>query len=296
MKIITKKAYAKINLALDVVGVQENGYHLVKMIMQTVDLHDELKISLEEAADVREIIVRTDHAELPTDDSNLIYKAAIRFMERYELFGKVTVDLQKHIPIAAGMAGGSTDAAATLLGLNALYDLQISKKELCDIGVKIGADVPYCIMGGTMLAEGIGEILSDIPAPPKATLLIAKPEFGVSTQYVYRQLDKEGIDKHPDVDGMIQSMKEKDLEGICKKLGNVLENVTEKENPQIKELKDMMMEFGAMGSLMSGSGPTVFGIFEHLEQAEIAFAAIRESGLAKDVMISSFYNETAENR
>lgn len=286
---VTKKAHAKINLALDVIGRKENGYHLVRMIMQTVELHDELTFSLEPSED-REIVVKTNHMELPTDDGNLIYKAALRLMESYGLSGKITVDLKKNIPIAAGMAGGSTDAAATLHALNELYGLQLTKEQLCEIGVKIGADVPYCIMGGTMLAEEIGEKLSPLPAPPKAVLLIAKPEFGVSTQYVYQQIDKEGIEKHPDVDGMIQALQEQNLQGICERLGNVLENVTEKEKPEIAELKSMMREYGAMGSLMSGSGPTVFGIFTHLEQAEIAFSAIKESGIAKDVILSSFYN------
>lgn len=287
---ITRNAYAKINLALDVVGRKENGYHLVKMIMQTVNLYDELTFSLEESKEERNIVVLTNQAELPTDNNNLIYKAAIRMMEQYDLYGKLTVNLKKHIPIAAGMAGGSTDAAATIHAVNELFHLGLGVEKLCELGVKIGADVPYCIMGGTMLAEGIGEELSVLPAPPQATLLIAKPEFGVSTQYVYKQIDREGIEVHPDVDGMIEAMRLQSLSGICERLGNVLENVTEKENPSIAELKKMMLEYGAMGSLMSGSGPTVFGIFEHLEQAEVAFSAIRESGLAKDVIISSFHN------
>lgn len=289
-----RKAYAKINLALDVVGRKENGYHLVKMIMQTVDLCDELSfldVTGEEDAPVIQVV--TDKAELGDMKDNLIYKAAGLLRDTYEVNQKVRIHLKKQIPIAAGMAGGSTDAAATLLGLNELWNLGLGKEELCRLGVKIGADVPYCIMGGTALAEGIGEELTPLPAPPKAVLLIAKPEFGVSTQYVYQHIDKEGIEVHPDVDGMIQALEQGDLQGICSRLGNVLEQVTKKEHPQIGMIKALMNRFGAKGSLMSGSGPTVFGIFEQNAMAEEAFCAISEAGLAREIYISGFHNEAS---
>ena len=291
---VKRKAYAKINLALDVVGRKENGYHLVKMIMQTVDLCDELSfldVTGEEDAPVIQVV--TDKAELGDMKDNLIYKAAGLLRDTDEVNQKVRIHLKKQIPIAAGMAGGSTDAAATLLGLNELWNLGLGKEELCRLGVRIGADVPYCIMGGTALAEGIGEELTPLPAPPKAVLLIAKPEFGVSTQYVYQHIDKEGIEVHPDVDGMIQALEQGDLQGICSRLGNVLEQVTKKEHPQIGMIKALMNRFGAKGSLMSGSGPTVFGIFEQNAMAEEAFCAISEAGLAREIYISGFHNEAS---
>lgn len=287
---ISRKAYGKINLALDVVGRKENGYHLVKMIMQAVNLHDELVFSEVDSEEDPAITITTDHGELPTDENNLIYKSAHLLAQTYGVKKKVSIHLKKNIPIAAGMAGGSTDAAATLLGLNELWDLKLSEQTLRELGVKIGADVPYCIMGGTALAEGIGEELTPLPAPKEAILLIAKPEFGVSTKYVYEHIDKEGVEKHPDVDGMIEALKDGSLDGICSRLGNVLEAVTEKEHPQIKQIKDIMNISGAKGSLMSGSGPTVFGIFEHREAAEMAFSAIFEAGLAKQIYISAFQN------
>ncbi len=288
---LTRKAYGKINLALDVVGRKENGYHLVRMIMQAVDVHDELRFKDHADCNAPQIVIKTEREELPTDESNLIYKAARLLADTFHVEKKVVIELDKHIPIAAGMAGGSSDAAATLLGLNELWKLGLSEKELCELGVKIGADVPYCIMGGTALAEGIGEELSRLPAPPQAVLAIAKPEFGVSTKYVYEHIDREGIEKHPDIDGMMEALKEKDLAGICNRLSNVLENVTEKEHPEIGKIKNIMLHMGAKGSLMSGSGPTVFGIFETRDGAEAALAAIEEAGLAKELRVSAFYNE-----
>lgn len=279
------KAYAKINLGLDVVGKLDNGYHEVKMVMQTVGICDVLSF---EKADVG-ITLTTDSGELPTDENNLIYKAAKLMFETYGIPGGIRIHLQKSIPIAAGMAGGSTDAAATMKGINRLFDLGCSLRELMELGVKIGADVPYCVMGGTALAEGIGEILTPLPPAPECFLLVAKPDINVSTKYVYEHLDAEGVTVHPDIDGMVQAIEEGSLQGILNRMGNVLENVTVKAHPVIDELKERMRELGAVGSMMSGSGPTVFGIFLEEAKAQEACDRIKEEHLAKQLFVTEFY-------
>ena len=279
-----RKAYAKINLGLDVVRRLENGYHEVRMIMQTVGICDVL--TLEKTAEG--IFVTTDNGELPTDENNLIYKAARMMKEKYQIDQGVRIHLEKHIPIAAGMAGGSTDAAGTFIGMNELFACGATEEELRELGVKVGADVPYCIMGGTALAEGIGEILSKLPSPPQCYLLIAKPDINVSTKYVYEHLDAEGVEVHPDIDGMIGALKENDLNGIVNRLGNVLENVTVKKYPVIQQIKDIMLENGAQGSLMSGSGPTVFGIYTKEETANATLKVLEEKQLAKQLFVTGF--------
>ena len=284
MEKCVKKAYAKINLGLDVIGRLPNGYHEVKMIMQTVGIYDVL--TLEKIPEG--IVVTTDNGELPTDENNLIYKSAKIMMEKYHLPGGVRIHLEKNIPIAAGMAGGSTDAAATFIGMNELFEIGADEEELREHGVKVGADVPYCIMGGTALAEGIGEILSPLPAPKDCHLLIAKPDINVSTKYVYEHLDAEGVEKHPDIDGMVEALKQGTLKGIVERLGNVLETVTVKRYPIIQEIKEIMLENGADGSLMSGSGPTVFGIFTEKGKAESALKKLREKELAKQLFVTGF--------
>ncbi len=310
MQTITRKAYAKINLALDVVRRLENGYHEVRMIMQTVDLYDELTfqkteggitLTVEMGSHSRENAAWTEangqsalqadsqNGFVPADQSNLIYKAAKLLLDTAGVTGGVSVHLKKNIPVAAGMAGGSTDAAAALLGLNELYQLQYTEEELKAIGVKIGADVPYCIQGGTALAEGIGEILSPLPAPPAAHLLIAKPDIDVSTAFVYRNLRLETVTEHPDIDGMIAALERHDLKGITDRLGNVLETVTVPAYPVIAQIREMMRGHGAMGTLMSGSGPTVFGIFEREADAEGAARAMRIKGLASQIFVTDFW-------
>ncbi|MBR4084172.1 MAG: 4-(cytidine 5'-diphospho)-2-C-methyl-D-erythritol kinase [Lachnospiraceae bacterium] len=284
MESCIKKAYAKINLGLDVIGVLPNGYHEVKMIMQTIGLYDVL--TLEKIP--QGIVVTTDNGELPTDENNLIYKSAKLMIEKYRLPGGVRIHLEKNIPIAAGMAGGSTDAAATFIGMNELFEVGADEGALRELSVKIGADVPYCILGGTALAEGIGEKLSPLPAPKDCYLLIAKPDINVSTKYVYEHLDAEGVEKHPDIDGMIEALKQGSLEGIVERLGNVLETVTVKKYPIIQKIKKTMLENGAAGSLMSGSGPTVFGIFTEKEKAQEALQVLQEKELAKQLFVTGF--------
>ncbi len=307
---LKRKAYAKINLALDVVRRLENGYHEVRMIMQTVDLYDELTfqkteggitLTVEMGSHSRENTAWTEdngqsalqadsqNGFVPADQSNLIYKAAKLLLDTAGVTGGVSVHLKKNIPVAAGMAGGSTDAAAALLGLNELYQLQYTEEELKALGVKIGADVPYCIQGGTALAEGIGEILSPLSAPPAAHLLIAKPDIDVSTAFVYRNLRLETVAEHPDIDGMIAALERHDLKGITDRLGNVLETVTVPAYPVIAQIKEMMRGHGAMGTLMSGSGPTVFGIFEREADAEGAARTMRIKGLASQIFVTDFW-------
>ena len=286
MEQCVRKAYAKINLGLDVIGRLENGYHEVKMIMQNVGIYDVLTLTKIPEG----IVVTTDNGELPTDDNNLIYKAAKLMLENYNISQGVQIHLEKNIPIAAGMAGGSTDAAATFWGMNELFSLGLPEEKLREIGVKVGADVPYCIMGGTALAEGIGEKLTRLPDAPDCCLLVAKPDINVSTKYVYEHLDAEGVEEHPDIDGMMEAIYQGNLEGIVDRLGNVLEVVTVKKYTIIEDIKKEMLSFGTMGSLMSGSGPTVFGIFEKEEDAKKAMEHIKESGLAKQVFVTGFCN------
>lgn len=284
MSKLTLKAYAKINLGLDVVRRLENGYHEVKMVMQTVGIHDTLTL---EKTD-RDILITTDSGELPTDENNLIYKAAKLLLEACRVQGGVKIHLTKEIPIAAGMAGGSTDAAATFKGINELYQLGCTQQELMELGVRVGADVPYCIMGGTALAEGIGEVLTPLAAPPECRVLVAKPDINVSTKYVYEHLDASGVAKHPDIDGMVEAIRNGDLQGITDRMENVLETVTVEAHPIISTIKERMLELGAGSSLMSGSGPTVFGIFTDEKKAREAYEALKGENLAKQVFLTTF--------
>ena len=291
MKLV-KNAYAKINLGLDVVRRREDGYHEVKMIMQMVDIYDTLTF---ESREDEELHIFTDNKKLPCDEHNLIYKGAMVLFE--ETKGRIGADitLNKRIPIAAGMAGGSTDAAAAMLALNEMMGQPLTKERLMEISVRVGADVPYCIMGGTALSEGIGEILTPLPVPPQCQVLIAKPGISVSTKFVYENLHANELrpEQHPDIDGMMEAIKQKDLYGIADRFGNVLENVTIPAYPVIQEIKDLMLEQGAIGALMSGSGPTVFGLFTNPKAAakaheEMRFGAGAE--LAKQVYLTNFYN------
>lgn len=283
MNELTLNAYAKINLGLDVVKRLPNGYHEVKMVMQNVGIYDELTLTKLDDG----IRVTTDNEELPTDENNLIYKAAKLMFTEYNIKEGVHIHLTKYIPIAAGMAGGSTDAAATMKGINELFGLNISLEHLMELGVCIGADVPYCILGGTALAEGIGEKLTKLPNAPQCHILVAKPDINVSTKFVYEHLGAEGVTHHPDIDGMVNAIKTGQLQGILDRMENVLETVTIPTHPIIATIKEKMLELGAMKSLMSGSGPTVFGIFTDEVTAQNAYEQMKETGLAKQVFLTS---------
>lgn len=286
---IQLKALAKINLGLDVLRRREDGYHEVKMIMQTIGLHDDLEIRKTKTPGIQ---VKTNLYYLPTNENNLVYKAAKLLMDEFQIQDGVSIQLKKRIPVAAGMAGGSSDAAAVLWGINQMYGLGLSMQALMERGVRLGADVPYCIQRGTALAEGIGEKLSVLPPMPKCTILIAKPGISVSTKFVYENLHANDLkpEQHPDVDSMIEAMRQKDLGLLCSRMGNVLETVTIPAYPVINEIKRTMMDNGAIGSMMSGSGPTVFGIFDSPVAAKQAMKAVRAAKLAKQICLTTPYN------
>ncbi|RHP23123.1 4-(cytidine 5'-diphospho)-2-C-methyl-D-erythritol kinase [Clostridium sp. AF34-13] len=268
--ILIKKTPAKINLTLDVTGKLENGYHTLSMIMQSIDVCDEL--SFEKTAD--ETILFSMNKELPDKipaEKNLVYKAAKLMKDTFKIDGGFKIHLTKNIPAAAGLAGGSSDCAATLIGINELCGLGLDIEKLCEIGVKLGADVPFCIRKGTMLAEGIGEILTPLTSLTGIPVLLIKPNISISTPYVYKHLKLNELDYHPDNKAVISYIKDKNIKKIAASLSNVLETVTIPENPIIAELKRYLTEIGAIGSLMSGSGPTTFGIFKNMETAKKAY-------------------------
>ena len=285
---VIQRAYAKINIGLDVLRRRADGYHEVKMIMQTVDIYDELVLEKREQPGIE---LRTDNSELPLDGDNLICKAVSLLFREKKIEGGVRSTLTKRIPIAAGMAGGSSDAAAALRGINELFEMGYSIPELQMLGVRLGADIPYCIVGGTMLSEGIGEILTPLPAPPEAYLVIAKPDINVSTAFVYGNLHADRLTWHPDIDGMIAALQQGEMEGITVRLGNVLETVTVREYPVVEQIKELLKAQGAQNALMSGSGPTVFGIFKEKETARRAAQAVEQGQLAKQIFVTTFYKE-----
>ena len=284
MKQIELKALAKINLGLDVLGRRENGYHDVRMVMQTIYLYDEVKLTKKKEPGIE---LTTNLGFLPTGDTNIAYKAAKLLIEEFGISEGVKIVLNKHIPVAAGLAGGSSDAAAVLFGMNRMFGLHLQQKDLMERGVKLGADVPYCIMRGTALAEGIGEKLTKLPPMPFCYVLIGKPGINVSTKFVYGNLDLKKIEYHPDIDGIRQAIEQKDLKGIASRMGNVLELVTCPAYPVIDDIKNLMIREGALNAMMSGSGPTVFGLFEDKDTAQKAYETLRDSGLTRQTFLTT---------
>ncbi len=291
MNEISLKALAKINLGLDVLRRREDGYHEVRMVMQTIRLYDWLQMRRIRQPEIR---VSTNLYYLPCNENNLVYKAAKLLMEEFQIPGGVAIDLKKRIPVAAGMAGGSSDAAAALFGMNLLFRLRLSRQQLMKRGVKIGADVPYCILRGTALAEGIGEELTALPPAPKCPVLVAKPPISVSTKWVYENLRLGEDTAHPDIDGLLAAIEAQDAEQMAQRMGNVLETVTIPRYPVIQEIKDVMKQNGAMNAIMSGSGPTVFGLFGDKEAAEAARKELRAKELARQIYLTDFYNNRRE--
>lgn len=281
------KALAKVNLGLDVLGRRSSGYHDVRMVMQTVYLYDQVIMEKKKKPGIE---VETNLYFLPVNENNLAYKAAKLLMDEFTIKEGIKITLKKHIPVAAGMAGGSSNAAAVLYGMNRMFSLKLSEEELMERGVALGADVPYCIMRGTVLAEGIGEVLTPLAPMPKCHILIAKPPISVSTKFVYDELDSHEITKHPDIDGIIAGLNGQDLARIAGSLGNVLEEVTVREYPVIEQIKNTMKEQGALNAIMSGSGPTVFGIFEEKSRAREAGRKIKETGATKQVYVTNVHN------
>ena len=280
-------ALGKINLGLDVLGKRENGYHDVRMVMQSVYVYDRISVEKKREAGIE---LSTNLGYLPVNENNLAYKAAKLLMDEFSIREGVRIHLEKHIPVAAGMAGGSSDGAAILHGLNRMFELGLTKEDLMKRGVELGADVPYCIMRGTALAEGIGEILTPLPKIPKCFALIAKPPIIVSTKTVYEKLDALEIVDHPDIDGIIAGLEEGNLEQICACMGNVLEKVTIEDYAVIEEIKKVMKENGAINAMMSGSGPTVFGIYKERKKAKAAGDKIRALGLARQLYVTNMHN------
>ena len=292
MEKLNYKARAKINLALDVCRRLENGYHEIKTVMQSVNIYDELEFKRRRDPDI--ILSVDSRYELGDLGNNLIFRAAKFMKEYYGIRHGIEIHLKKTIPVAAGMAGGSTDAAATMLAMNEMFALKLDKEELMRQGLRLGADIPFCILGGTALAEGVGEKLTPLPAPPRASLLVVKPPIMVSTKRVYETLRVNQIAKHPDIDGMMAALEQGDIERVANYLENVMEAVTVKENSIIAEIKTMMTQQGAYNALMSGSGPSVFGIFAKEEEAQAAAkhirSALKAKKMASQVFVTEFYN------
>ena len=281
------RALAKINLGLDVVGKRDDGYHEVRMIMQTIQMYDVLEIEKKKELG---IVLTTNIPYVPTDERNLVYKAAKMLMDEFDIKEGLTMNLEKFIPVAAGMAGGSSDAAAAFVGVNRLFGLGLSEEELMKRAVQVGADVPYCVMRGTALAEGIGEKLTRLPRVPYCYVLVGKPGVNVSTKTAYENLKLDDpVVVHPDIDGMVTAVRNGDLDGMISRMGNVFEPGIISKYPVIQEIKDLMESNGARKAMMSGSGPTVFGIFDDKEKMDRAAAVLRESRLAKTVFATDVF-------
>lgn len=293
MDILNYKARAKINLGLDVCRRLENGYHEVRMVMQTVDIYDELSLKKRQEPDI--ILLINSRDDLGKLENNLIYKAAGLMQEHFGIRQGIEISLKKNIPVAAGMAGGSTDAAATMLAMNEMFELGRSKEELMELALPLGADIPFCIMGGTALAEGIGEKLTPLPAPPDAVLVVVKPPIMVPTGKVYQSLDLNELQKHPDIDGMVQALMDGDLKGITQRMENVMETVTETEFPIITDIKKMLTGNGALNAMMSGSGPSIFGVFTDetmaVNAAEYVRRTLQQKGINAQINVTTFFND-----
>lgn len=287
MKDYEIKAMGKINLGLDVIGRREDGYHLVKMVMQTVRLYDRLRFC---RTRFKSIVIETNLRYLPNNENNLVYKAVDMIRKAYSINEGMHVTLDKRIPVAAGMAGGSADAAATIKAMNLMYNLGMSDERMAEFGLALGADVPYCLMGGTALAEGIGEKLTKLNDAPNAKVLLVKPNINISTKVVYEKIDSAGELTHPDIDSIIRAIDEADISSMCANMGNVLETVSCGDYPVIDEIKHRMRELGATGAMMSGSGPTVFGIFTDREAAEKAYYKFKAGEFGKNTFLTELKN------
>jgi 4-diphosphocytidyl-2-C-methyl-D-erythritol kinase len=266
------KAYAKINISLDVVGKKEDGYHLLKMIMQSIDLYDLIQISKANEG----INITCDRQYVPTDERNIAYKAAKLFIDTYKIKSGINIDIKKNIPVAAGLAGGSTNGAAVLKAMRDIFKYNISDKDLMDLGLKIGADIPYCIAGGTALCEGIGEKIKQLKPFKEKILVLVKPNFGVSTKEVYKNFDLTKVYIHPNTEALIDAMNKEDLNLVSLNMKNLLENVTLRRYSILREIKDGLIKDGALGSMMSGSGPTIFGFFDDMLTAQNCFLHMKE--------------------
>lgn len=265
MNSIDLKSRAKINLSIDVLGKREDGYHIVEMIMQTIDLYDKLKITeIEENT----ILIKSNSVDIPLNEDNIMYKAAKLLKSGFSIEKGVEISIEKNIPVAAGMAGGSSNGAAVLVGLNKLWNLGLSEEVLKEIGLKLGADVPFCITGGSALAQGIGEELTNIKGLPEdLNILVCKPDIFVSTKEVYQSLNMDKIKRRPQNENLIEALEKEDIKFISQNMTNVLEEVTSLKYTEIRQIEDIMIKNKSLGSMMSGSGPTVFGLFDNKDCA-----------------------------
>lgn len=282
------KAYGKINLGLDVIRKRPDGYHDLDMVMQMVDVYDDVILTQIEG---KEIVVRTDTAVLSNGTDNLAYMAARMLMDEFGITQGLEITIKKRIPIAGGMAGGSSDCAATLKGVNQMFDLGLSKEELMERGVRLGADVPYCILGGTAIARGIGEILTPLPTPPECHVIIAKPPVSVSTAFVYGNIRPDKIERRPDIEAMVSAIKTQNLYKLAESLYNVMEDITVPQYPIIQEIKTVMLDNGALNSIMSGSGPTVFGLYDDIEKAEQTVELLKAKELTEQLYLTKFIRQ-----
>lgn len=275
MKQAVVEAHAKINLTLDVTGKRPNGYHDVCMVMQSIGIHD--LVTVRTGTGTGQIELAISNSILPSDPSNLAWRAAELFLEEQQLAcDGIAIEIEKHNPIAAGLAGGSTDAAAVLVLLNQLYDTRLSVEQLMEMGVKLGADVPFCIAGGTMLAQGIGEQLTSLPDAPQSYVVLCKPPFAVSTPAIYKAMDSVEIPVRPDTQAMLEALRRNDLKAVAEQLCNVMQPVTAQMHPEVEEICGIMRDNGALGAIMSGSGPSVFGLFDNQTAAEACKAVLAE--------------------
>lgn len=281
------KAMAKINLGLDVLRRRDDGYHDLRMVMQTIYLYDRIEIAESNEPGIRLV---TNVGYLPVNEDNLVCRAARLLMDEFGIEQGLCIRLRKYIPVAAGLAGGSADAAATLVGVNRLFGLKLSREELMKRGVKIGADVPYCVMRGTALAEGIGDVLTRLPNAPDLHVVLAKPLIHVSTAFVYKNLRADELKTHPDIDAQVRAIREGDARAMAEQMGNVLETVTIPAYPVIDEIKACMMRAGAVNAMMSGSGPSVFGLFDEEDRAKAAYKELAEGSLARNVYLTRFFH------
>lgn len=274
------KAYAKINISLDIIGKRADGYHLLEMIMQSIDLYDEITIEKQK----EDITIKCNKQYVPTDEKNLAYKAAKLFKEKYNINDGVYIYIKKNIPVCAGLAGGSTDGATVLKIMNSLFNVNASNEELMELGLKLGADVPYCIKGGTALCEGIGEKVTELKNFKDKIIVLVKPPFGVSTRSVYQEFNIEKARNHPDTNLIIEAMEKDDLRLVCSNMKNLLENVTLRKHRVILNIKESMRSYDALGTMMSGSGPTVFAFFDDMLKAQICYDEMKKK--YKDVFLS----------
>ena len=275
MKSMTLPAYAKLNLTLDILRKRPDGYHDLRMVMQSIALHDTVTVRTETGDG--DITVRTDREDLPGGPGNIAWKAARAFYDAVGMEnGGTEILLEKRIPMQAGMAGGSADGAAVLQALRSLYAPEMSRQELERIGLQVGSDVPFCVRGGTALAEGRGEVLTDLPPLPACAIVVCKPEFGLSTPALFGRVQVEKLSRRPDHDAMKRALTAGNLGAVAQQMGNVFEEVlTAEESREIAYLKDVMLRCGALNAVMTGSGPTVFGLFAQKEQAERAAQTLR---------------------